>query len=83
MEMTVPRQFEHKSLQVLELRARYDVNLVVIRRALPHDDEGEQATEVPEVRTDTFVPKASEVLQPGDVLVLVGTHDALGRLPRE
>lgn len=78
IEMEPPRAFQGKSIRDLGLRARYDVNLVVLRRAIPGamDDQGKPLERV-------IVPTPDEVIQPDDVLVVVGPDEALARLPKE
>jgi trk system potassium uptake protein TrkA len=78
IEIEAPRAFQGKSIRDLGLRARYDVNLVVLRRAIPGaaDDQGKPLERV-------IVPTPDEVIQPYDVLVVVGPDEALARLPKE
>jgi trk system potassium uptake protein TrkA len=78
IEIDTPRAFHGKSIRDLGLRAKYDVNLVVLRRAIPGVTD-EQAK--PLVRV--IVPTPDEVIQPDDVLVVVGPDEALARLPKE
>ncbi|MEW4526375.1 MAG: TrkA family potassium uptake protein [Maioricimonas sp. JB045] len=77
IEIRAPQEFQGKSLKSLALRTRYDVNLVVIKRTLP----SEQPDAPP---LDFFiVPKPDELIQPDDILVVVGPDDSLARLPKE
>lgn len=78
IEIEAPRAFQRKSIRDLGLRARYDVNLVVLRRAIPGatDEQGKPLERV-------IVPTPDEVIQPDDVLVVVGPDEALARLPKE
>lgn len=79
IELRAPASFQEKSIKSLELRQRYDVNLVVIKRSLPTEE-----TEADAAPTVTIiVPKADEVIRTDDVLVLVGANEALARLPKE
>lgn len=80
VEYLAPRAFQGKSIRHLELRTRYDVNLVVIRRSNPPDEEtGEDA----EPQQRVFVPKPDDVIADGDVLMVVGPDESLARLPKE
>lgn len=79
IEYLAPKAFQGKSIRHLALRAQYDVNLVVIRRAFPRTDEGAEA----EPKQRVFVPKADDVIEPGDILMVVGPDECLARLPKE
>lgn len=79
IELQAPVAFQNKSLEELQLRVTYFVNLVAIKRLVPvPGDEGEEKT-----REIVSVPKSDDVIQPNDVLVLVGSDEALARMPRE
>ena len=79
IELLAPLAFQGKSIRHLALRAQYDVNLVVIRRALPGDVDAAD-TERP---NRVFVPSPDEVIEAGDVLMMVGPDASLARLPKE
>ncbi|REJ90133.1 MAG: TrkA family potassium uptake protein [Planctomycetota bacterium] len=70
IEFSAPAEFHEKSIRHLELRAKYALNLVVIRRR-----QGEAQR--------VFSPSPEEVIQPDDVLVMIGSDEALARLPKE
>jgi len=79
IELKAPALFHDKSLQELGLRGNYGVNLVAIKRSpeAESDEDGEQPPQV------IAVPKASDKIQPEDIMVLVGSDEALARLPKE
>ena len=74
VEIAVPRDWVGKTLRSLEMRSRHDVNLVAIKR--PKHDAVQSALGV------ISVPKPDESLLAGDLLVLVGSHEAIERLPQ-
>lgn len=76
LEFVAPAGFINRSIRSLALRNKYDVNLVVIRRPTSPDDEEGGAIK-------TIVPKPDDLIEPGDLLVVVGSDEALGKLPRE
>lgn len=80
--VTAPSAFCNKSLVELELRKRYGVNLVAIKRAggpaPPTPAEGEPPPPAPSI---IAVPNANTTLLPGDVLILVGSNESISRLP--
>jgi trk system potassium uptake protein TrkA len=78
IELHAPQAFFEKTLAGLNLRAKFQVNLVAIKRTRTVAVGGRNVEE--EVLS---VPTPDETIRPGDVLVLVGSNDALNKLPRE
>jgi trk system potassium uptake protein TrkA len=78
IELHAPQAFFDKTLAGLNLRVKYQVNLVAIKRTRQVAIGGRNVTE--EVLS---VPTPDEVIREGDTLVLVGSNDALNRLPKE
>ncbi|MFH0981060.1 MAG: TrkA C-terminal domain-containing protein, partial [Planctomycetota bacterium] len=77
---TAPSTFHGKTLNELQLRRKYSVNLVALKRTVPvTTQKGEQTAE----ESILTVPTADTTILPGDVLILVGTNEALSRLPAE
>ena len=80
IELHAPQEFCGKSLKALGLRKNYNVNLVAIKRPVVKTDaEGNEVTN----HEIVGVPKATDLIEAEDVLVVVGTNDALARLPKE
>lgn len=80
IELHAPQEFCGKSLQVLEMRKKYEVNLIAIKRPREETDpDGNPVTKDHIIG----VPQATDVIEPEDVLVVVGTDEALARLPKE
>jgi trk system potassium uptake protein TrkA len=71
IELPAPQQFLGRTLRQLELRPRYGLTLIAIKRRAP---DGGLVT--------TIVPDADEVIRPGDVLALLGSNDRLTGLDR-
>jgi len=67
MEMVAPAQLVGKSLRDLNLRSRYGINIMAVKT-------GEQIN---------AAPLATDVVQEGDVLVLLGNSDGLRQLERK
>ncbi len=78
MEFRAPKTFHGKSIRELALRNRYEVNLVVIRREVAGKTDPEEAPVL-----EAIFPYADEELRENDILVVVGSDEALTRLPRE
>jgi len=65
-EVVVPEQMQGKSLLQLNLRQRYHVNVIAIRR-------GDKTN---------IAPMADEVLEQGDLLAVIGRYEDIQRLSR-
>ena len=79
IELFAPSAFQGRTLKSLELRTRYGVNLVAIKRVNIRERDGIRE-EIPEI---VSVPQPENVILPKDVLVLVGSDQDLAKLPRE
>ena len=64
MSLPIPTEYVGKNLIEADLRRRYDVNVVAIKR------EGRTLVN----------PKAQEVFQPEDEIVVLGTHEGVKRM---
>ena len=64
MSLSIPTEFVGKNLIESDLRGRYDVNVVAIKR------DGRTMVN----------PKAQEVFQPGDEIIVLGTHEGVKRM---
>ena len=64
MSLAIPAEFVGKNLIEADLRRRYDVNVVAIKR------DGRTIVN----------PKAQEVFQPGDEIIVLGTHEGVKRM---
>ncbi len=95
IELEAPKQFCDRSLLDLALRSKYEVNLVAIKRPIPVDETSvsETATdaitttaaapEKPPQEETISVPKPNDIIRLGDILVVVGSDEALAKLPKE
>lgn len=79
IELKAPSAFVGKTLQELALRSHYGTNLVAIKRPTTAEKGGETVETVQVIG----VPKAGDVIESGDVLVLVGSDESLARMPKE
>ncbi len=79
IEMRAPKEFCGQSLQELGLRARYEINLVAIKRVEVKDTAGLTTTHEEIIA----VPKPTDTIEPDDLLVVVGSDQALSELPSE
>ena len=79
VEFPAPASFFDKTLRDLELRSTYDINLVAIKRLKTTAGQ----TDETETKTNLNVPRPDDVIQKGDILVMVGSDQALASLPRD
>jgi len=78
VQVQAPKKFHDKSIAEIDLRRKYEVNLVAIKRRLAHrTPEGKEVTE--EEISD--VPRPTDIIQEGDVLIIVGSDENVSRLP--
>lgn len=78
--VAAPSAFHHKTLQELRLRVEYGVNLVAVKRKVPvTTSDGEPVVD----ESILSVPSADTTILPDDVLVLVGSNEALSELPAD
>ena len=79
IELYAPSSFRGKTLRDLNLRVKYGVNLVAIRRT--SRSKGKNGLE--ETRESLAVPQPDEIIQSDDTLLLIGANENLSRLPKE
>ena len=72
-ELLAPQVFFHKTPREIHLRDKFNVNLVAIKRPLSGDGP----------QFNTSVPTPDDTIEPDDILVLVGSSDALANLPND
>jgi len=77
-QLPAPESFFGKTLAELDVRRKHEVNVVAIRRTIAEtDQEG-----VKRIRqTVISVPMADTVVEKGDILLLVGSNDAMASFP--
>jgi trk system potassium uptake protein TrkA len=76
IELRAPVAFRGKSPRELNLRARYNVNLVAVRRESTPEGASEPQRQL-------AVPQPDDILQPEDILIVIGANDDLAKLPKE
>ena len=78
VQLKAPKMFHNKTLGQIDLRKKFKVNLVAIKKQVSTvRPQGDETTE--EQIID--VPMADTVIRPDDILVIVGATDNLARLP--
>lgn len=72
VELPTPKEFVGKSVKEIQLRTKYGVNLIAVKRKVVVDGKTKEVWNVNPLPTDT--------MEEGDVLVLIGSNENLGRL---
>jgi trk system potassium uptake protein TrkA len=75
-QYTAPASFSNKTLTDLQLRKKYGVNLIGLRKAEKETDDKKKPT-----RQIINVPMPETIIHEGDLLWLVGSDDDLAHLP--
>ena len=79
VQMRAPKKFHNKKLVELGLREKYSVNLVAIKKKVTTTTKSGQKI-VEEKILD--IPKPTDVIEPDDILILMGHDEALADLPQ-
>jgi trk system potassium uptake protein TrkA len=78
VQMQAPKKFHNKKVVELGLREKYSVNLVAIKKKVVAEGKGGKET-IEERILD--IPKPTDVIEPDDILILMGHDAALAELP--
>jgi trk system potassium uptake protein TrkA len=77
VEIDVPKPLVGNTVAQAQLRQRYQVNIVAIKRQVPDVDDRGRRTFREEI---SLVPKPSDTFEEGDVLILAGEDDDIQAL---
>lgn len=72
VELPAPEKFVNKTLNDIQLRTKHGVNLIAIKRKAVENNEKKEVWNVN--------PMADDVIQKDDILVLIGSNEALDKL---
>jgi len=80
VQVPAPENFHGKTLEELNIRKKYKVNVVAIRRTIEEtDDDGNARTR----QLLISVPMPGSTIEPNDVLVLIGSDEAIADFPTD
>ena len=85
VETQAPKSWWGIGLKDIGLRTTFDVNLVAIKRqviAAQQATDEDDGSAPPPVEVIS-VPRPDDLIQEGDLLLLVGSHEAIDKLPRD
>ncbi|MDO8735170.1 MAG: TrkA C-terminal domain-containing protein, partial [Elusimicrobiota bacterium] len=78
-EVIAPQSFIDKTIKDIDVRAKYKLHIIGIKRKVPYiKDDGE--TDFKE--EFLIAPSASEILQDGDALILIGTYSDIDKVKK-
>ncbi|MDP6546248.1 MAG: TrkA family potassium uptake protein [Phycisphaerae bacterium] len=77
VQLESPESFYNKTLAQLDLRKGFQVNIVAIRRSVEETQDGQTVTR----QFVISVPAGDTAIKKGDVLILIGTNEAIEDLP--
>lgn len=78
VQVEAPSSFHDKQLIKIHLRKNFGVNLVAIRKQVSVKNiDGEERRE----ERVLYNPAASDIIEPGDVLIILGRDEDIARLP--
>lgn len=80
LELEAPGALCGRTLKQLDLRAKYHINLIAIKRPTTVPASHGRTTTREEVIS---VPRPDDLILPGDLLVVVGSNTDLAKLPKE
>ncbi len=85
VEIEAPKSWWGIGLKDLELRTKFHVNLVAIKRQTvdPAQEGGDSESATLTPPEIISVPRPDDLIQEGDLLMLIGSHDAIDKLPRQ
>jgi trk system potassium uptake protein TrkA len=77
VQVIAPKFFHGRSIRDIDLRKKYDVNLVAVKKRLPIQGKPGQFEE-----KVLDVPRPDDLIEPTDILFLVGKDESLAALTR-
>ena len=80
VEIVSPPDFVGKSLKELDVRAKYGVNVIAIKRKVKAISARGETKDEEKIEV---TPEANEVIRDKDVLVIIGPNDKIERLKRK
>lgn len=78
-EIKIPKEFCGHSIKDLNLRKRYEINIVAIKKQIPAIDERGQRILKEEIND---LPQAEDILEDTDCLIIVGKQESINLLTK-
>lgn len=80
VQIEAPADFHNQTPAQMQIRQNHEVNLVAIRRRKPVEGGQGKPNEMP---TEILIPHGDTLILPGDVLILIGSNEALAKLGKD
>jgi len=77
VELISPKDFIGKSLREIDVRAKYGVNVIALKRKIPSASKKEEEEIV------NVSPKAEDVINRGDILIILGPNENIEKLQKK
>lgn len=77
VEIKAPESFWGKTIGELDIRRRYKVEVVAVKKYVTSKLNGKESLDESQTRV---VPPASEVIKPGDALVVIGENEDIQKI---
>lgn len=80
VQFEAPKAFHDKQIIELDLRRKYEVNLVAVKRRIPTKGPDGKVVYTEKI---IDVPRPTDIIEANDILVIVGSDENILRLPRD
>ena len=77
VELIPPKQFIGKSLREVDVRAKFGVNVIAVKRKIPSASKKEEEEIV------NVSPKAEDIIKKGDILIVLGSNENIEKLKQK
>jgi len=77
VELISPKEFIGKSLREIDVRVKYGVNVIAVKRRIP------SASRAGEEEIVNVAPKAEDVIKKGDILVVLGPNECIDKIKKK
>ncbi|UCD54897.1 MAG: TrkA family potassium uptake protein [Candidatus Omnitrophota bacterium] len=77
VELIAPKQFIGKSLREVDVRAKFGVTVIAVKRRIPSVSKGEEEEIV------NVSPQAEDIIKKGDILVVLGPNENIDKLKKK
>jgi len=76
VELIPPKEFIKKSLRDADVRAKFGVNVIAIKRKIPSASKNREEEIV------NVLPKAEDIIKKGDILIVLGSNENIEKLKK-
>jgi trk system potassium uptake protein TrkA len=77
VELIAPKEFIGKNLREIDVRAKFGVNVIALKRRIP------SASKQGEEEIVNVSPKAEDIIKKGDILIVLGSNEYIDQLKKK